>query len=118
MGKNYLPNSQIKYEYYDNGIHASYPDFVMKDRQDRLHIFEVKSLNNSKNQHLSKDDPEYKQKIGNLINLYTEVSKLLTDYYFYIPIKYGSDWEIHRMHNNINDTLTLTQFENFLINNK
>ena len=44
-GKNYPLNSEIKYEYYANGIHASYPDFVMKDKLGRIHIFEVKSVN-------------------------------------------------------------------------
>ena len=33
-GKNYLQNSEIKYEYYLNGIHASFPDFIMKDSFD------------------------------------------------------------------------------------
>jgi type III restriction enzyme len=30
-GKNFPYKSEIKYEYYSNGIHKSYPDFVMKD---------------------------------------------------------------------------------------
>lgn len=46
-GKNYPFNSEIKFEYYLNGIHSSYPDFIMKDRSCRIHIFEVKSVNKS-----------------------------------------------------------------------
>ena len=44
-GKNFPYNSEIKYEYYSDGIHKSYPDFVLKDTKGRIHIFEVKSLN-------------------------------------------------------------------------
>lgn len=34
IGKNYLPNSDIKYEYYnEDGRHFSYPDFVMKSQK-------------------------------------------------------------------------------------
>lgn len=56
-GKNFLFNSDIKYEYYDKGIHASYPDFVLKDKQNRIHIFEVKSMNTSKS--IDIDGKEY-----------------------------------------------------------
>ena len=42
-GKNFPFNSEIKFEYYlDGNIHSSYPDFVMKDKKGRIHIFEVK----------------------------------------------------------------------------
>ncbi|MFA6992653.1 MAG: hypothetical protein WC269_05270, partial [Candidatus Gracilibacteria bacterium] len=40
-GKNYVANSPIKFEYYLGALHSSYPDFVLKDSFDRVHIFEV-----------------------------------------------------------------------------
>lgn len=42
-GKNYPYNSEIKYEYYDGSVRRSFPDFVMKDKRGRIHIFEVKA---------------------------------------------------------------------------
>jgi type III restriction enzyme len=30
-GKNYTPNSSIKFEYYLETLRSSYPDFIMKD---------------------------------------------------------------------------------------
>ena len=38
VGKNYLQNSEIKYEYYADGSHFSYPDFVLKDKYDRIFL--------------------------------------------------------------------------------
>ena len=35
-GKNFPYHSEIKYEYYANGIHSSYPDFIMKDKNGRI----------------------------------------------------------------------------------
>ena len=46
-GKNYVSNSNIKFEYCLGGIHSSYPDFIMKDSFERIHVFEVKSVNKS-----------------------------------------------------------------------
>ncbi|MBR6163723.1 DEAD/DEAH box helicase family protein, partial [bacterium] len=34
-GKNYITNSEIKYEYYLDGTHFSYPDFIMMDSYGR-----------------------------------------------------------------------------------
>lgn len=65
-GKNYIPNSEIKFEYCSGGVHCSYPDFVMKDCYDRIHIFEVKSLNKSNAVSNSFDGGEYEEKIEEL----------------------------------------------------
>lgn len=57
----YKTNSEIRFEYYLRGSRFSYPDFVMKDHRDRIHIFEVKSVNKSNKQNIDKD--EYEEKI-------------------------------------------------------
>lgn len=113
LGKNFLANSEIKYEYYLHGIHSSYPDFIMKDYQDRIHIFEVKSLNNSNL--LNIDSEEYKQKIDALKECYKYASKL-TGYYFYIPIKEGSIWNIYQMNNGNEVLMNRKEFEIFIRN--
>lgn len=93
IGKNFLSNSEIKYEYYFNGIHASYPDFIMKDYKNNIHIFETKSLNKSND--TTFDINEYEEKINALKKAYKYASKL-TGYYFYIPIKNGLNWTIYK----------------------
>ena len=90
-GKNYPFNSEIKYEYYLNGVHSSYPDFIMKDKKDRIHVFEVKSVNKSPS--IKIDENEYKQKINALKACYKECSKK-TGHIFYLPILDKSDWQI------------------------
>ena len=55
-GKNFPLNSNIKYEYYANGIHSSYPDFILKDSQGRIHIFEVKSVNISMQSNINSEE--------------------------------------------------------------
>lgn len=91
IGKNYLENSEIKYEYYSFGRHFSYPDFVMKDTNGRIHIFEVKSVNKSGVQGV--DDEQYKEKIQTLKDFYKAVSTK-TPHYYHLPIQKGSDWHI------------------------
>ncbi len=93
-GKNYPLNSEIKYEYYANGIHASYPDFIMKDKYDRIHIFEVKSVNVAAGSTFSKED--YEKKVKELHDLYLACSKKLPEYCFYLPILKDDDWRIRR----------------------
>ena len=57
IGKNYLTNSDIKYEYYNNdGRHFSYPDFILKNEADDYFLFEVKSLNKSSSQNFSSEE--------------------------------------------------------------
>jgi type III restriction enzyme len=46
-GKNYVPESTVKFEYYLGALHSSYPDFIMKDtkrRERRLHMFVISDL--------------------------------------------------------------------------
>ncbi|MDD4847558.1 MAG: DEAD/DEAH box helicase family protein [Bacteroidales bacterium] len=94
LGKNFLENSEIKYEYYDCGRHFSYPDFVMKDSRDRIHIFEVKSLNVSSGKNI--DEEEYKSKVKTLKDFYTAVSSK-TPHFYYLPIKKGDGWTVWTM---------------------
>ena len=91
VGKNFLENSEIKYEYYNSGRHFSYPDFEMKDAQDRIHIFEVKSLNVSGNQKIN--SAEYAAKVKVLKDFYTAVSAK-TPHYYYLPIKKDNNWTV------------------------
>ncbi len=93
-GKNYPLNSEIKYEYYANGIHASYPDFILRDRQGRIHIFEVKSVNVAPGSMISRE--EYEKKVKDLHDLYLACSGKLPDYRFYLPIMKEDDWRIRR----------------------
>ena len=90
-GKNFVSNSNIKYEYYLDGIHSSYPDFVMVDKQDRVHIFEVKSINKSRD--FNFDSNEYDAKIDELKKCYKKASEL-TNHIFYLPILKDDDWDI------------------------
>ena len=96
LGKNFLENSEIKYEYYNFGRHFSFPDFIMKDIKDRIHIFEVKSVNISGS--LNIDSEDYKAKVKSLKEFYTAVSSKVP-YYFYLPIKKDNNWIIWIMNN-------------------
>ena len=93
-GKNYPHNSEIKYEYYSAGIHKSYPDFIMKDKHGKIHIFEVKSVNG--NGAAGFDPVEYEAKINELKECYKAASAKLKNHLFYIPIKDGDNWQIFR----------------------
>jgi type III restriction enzyme len=107
VGKNFLENSEIKYEYYNAGRHFSYPDFVMKDHNDRIHIFEVKSVNVSGG--LNIDNEEYKKKVMILKDLYIAVSKN-TSHYYYLPIKKDNMWTIWRMKDGACENLSFDDF--------
>lgn len=91
LGKNFPYNSQLKFEYYLEGYHFSYPDFILKDWADRIHIFEVKSFNTSSEQNIN--STEYDAKIQELKKLYKIIAQK-TKYSFYIPIKKGDSWDI------------------------
>lgn len=90
-GKNFLSNSEIKFEYYQNGVHSSYPDFVMKDKKGRIHLFEVKSVNVSNAAQF--DSEEYKNKVLALKTCYKRCSEL-TDYHYYLPVQKDDVWRI------------------------
>ncbi len=93
VGKNYIENSQIKFEYFNHGIHSSYPDFILKDTKDNLHLFEVKSTNKASD--ASFDEDEYLEKIEMLKKGYKASSKLVP-YSFYIPLLEGECWHIFK----------------------
>jgi type III restriction enzyme len=111
-GKNYPFNSEIKYEYYLNGVHSSYPDFVMKDAKGRIHLFEVKSVNPSSNQDI--DAAEYKAKINTLKECYKACSAKLNNHIFYLPILKEDDWTILKYENGQEDTISENEFRNSL----
>ena len=90
-GKNFLQNSKISFEYYDFGIHKSYPDFVLKDKNGTIHIFEVKSVNKSGNSFINEND--YNNKVNQLKKCYQFASKK-TEQVFYLPILDGEIWKI------------------------
>ena len=113
-GKNFLQSSEIKYEYYLDGKHFSYPDFIMKDSFGNIHIFEVKSINNSKDKQI--DNKEYDRKINELKECYKKASEL-TGNIFYLPILDKVTWQIVRYKNGEKEELSETQFKERLIKN-
>lgn len=110
-GKNFISNSEIKYEYYLDGIYASYPDFILKDQKDNLHIFEVKSVNVSHNLALHIDEELYKKKIDELKKCYKQAS-IITGHYFYLPVLKGNTWFITKYQNGEESNITKDQFIN------
>ena len=110
-GKNFLMNSEIKFEYYLNGLHFSYPDFVLKDTFGRIHLFEVKSVNVSNKSQF--DSPDYKLKINALRACYLRCSEL-TEHYFYLPLLKGDVWQITRFHKGAEDIISLDTFKKSL----
>lgn len=93
FGKNYesVGNSEVYFEYYDGTVKKSFPDFILKNQHDSVHIFESKSFNKSGKFHLN--DKAYRHKVDALLNAYQHAS-ILTGYHFYIPIMKGASWTI------------------------
>lgn len=112
-GKNYFANSTVKYEYYMNGIHSSYPDFILKDSYNRIHLFEVKSVNISNATTVMFDSMDYKMKIEELKKCYKQASKL-TGYYFYLPVLKDDVWQITQLYDGQERHLTKEMFEKFI----
>lgn len=111
-GKNYVANSPIKFEYYLGALHSSYPDFVMKDSVNRIHIFEVKSVNISSSMAGGFDNNIYKTKLEELKKAYKQASKL-TSQIFYLPILRDDKWRIFQFINGCQNILTKDEFINF-----
>ena len=109
VGKNYLQNSEIKYEYYADGSHFSYPDFVLKDKYDRIFLFEVKSMNISSS--LQSDTKVYQEKVEILKDLYSKVSSKV-EHYFCLPILNGKSWTVHCYYKGVHYELKEDQFKN------
>ena len=112
-GKNYIPNSLLKFEYYLNGIHSSYPDFIMKDCYDRIHLFEVKSVNISNATPSMFDGEQYKIKVEELKKCYKQASKL-TNYIFYLPVLKNDTWHITQLINGEEKNITKEQFIDYI----
>lgn len=110
-GKNYVPESSIKFEYYLGALHSSYPDFIMKDKFGRIHIFEVKSVNQSAG--FSFDNNIYIAKVAELKKCYKQAS-LLTGQLFYLPIMKDDVWRITLFNKGEEKTLTIDQFRAFV----
>ena len=110
-GKNYLPNSAIKFEYYMGAVLNSYPDFIMKDKSGRIHIFEVKSVNKAQNGFI--DEKLYQAKIEELKKCYKQASKI-TGQIFYLPIIKNDLWQITRYMDGEQATLTKEEFCTFV----
>ena len=113
-GKNYVSNSAIKFEYYLGALHSSFPDFVMKDNFGRIHIFEVKSVNQSGA--YSFDNNIYKAKIAELKKCYKQAS-LLTEQIFYLPVIDRDVWQITRFYKGEESTLSIDEFKSFVKTN-
>ena len=107
-GKNFPLSSEIKYEYYANGIHVSFPDFVMKDKNGRIHLFEVKSMNQSNSQHI--DAAAYKAKVNTLKECYRACSAILENHIFYLPTLKNEDWTILKYEKGQEDTISEKEF--------
>jgi len=113
-GKNFTPNSLISFEYCLDSIHKSYPDFIMKDKFNRVHIFEVKSLNQSSA--LSVDNAEYVRKIEELKKCYMQASKI-TGQCFYLPILRNDVWHLISYIDGVEYNWTTDQFRTFVNSN-
>lgn len=113
-GKNFISQSEIKYEYCLGSVHFSYPDFILKDSYGRIHLFEVKSVNCSNAAHF--DSNEYKDKMEELKRCYKQAS-ILTGYNFYLPVLKDESWHITLLSKGREQTLTLTMFKDFIKKN-
>ena len=97
----------MRYEYYLNGIHQSYPDFVLKDDKGQIHLFEVKSVNVSNK--ATFDTEEYKEKIRALKLCYQYCSEV-TGHIFYLPVLKDDKWQITRFINGDEKTISEEEF--------
>ena len=105
---NFAQNCICYWTVHTDGIHLSYPDFVMKDRKGRIHIFEVKSVNIANDSHINTE--EYNAKIRALKACYAACSKKLQNHLFYLPVLKDDIWRITRFCNGIEDTLSKDTF--------
>lgn len=83
----------------------------MKDKFDRIHIFEVKSVNQSAS--MSFDNNIYISKVAELMKCYKQASKL-TEQIFYLPVQREDVWTITMYEKGNERTLTIDQFRSFV----
>ena len=114
FGKNFTQNSNISFEYYNFGIHKSYPDFIVKDKNGIIHIFEVKSVNKSGNSFINED--EYNNKVNQLEKCYKFASKK-TNQVFYLPILDDETWKITKYKNGEEKEITKDDLTSQFCNN-
>lgn len=112
-GKNFYPNSNIKFDYVLYNKHSSYPDFILEDKNHKVHIFEVKSVNEGANSNI--DATEYKKKIEALKEMFL-VASSVTNQIFYLPIKTNDDWVIYQLLDGVEKVLTKNSFIEYLEN--
>ena len=112
-GKNYTECSNIKYQYYLHGIHSSFPDFILKDSSNIIHLFEVKSVNESAS--INVDSEKYKEKVLALMQCYKYASEI-TGHEFWIPVMIGNDWLIHHYSGGSEEHLSYVEFEEYMKN--
>lgn len=112
FGKNYMDNSNVRFDYYHNAIHTSYPDFILKDKKGDIHIFEVKGVNGNA---INFNKEKYEEKITKLKRAYQFASEKI-EYVFYIPIKRGESWEIYCYEKGEEKEMNRAQFEEALKN--
>lgn len=110
-GKNYIPNSDIKFEYYLDGVHSSYPDFLLVDKNNKIHLFEVKSVNFSSLENTKFDSESYKRKVDELKKCYL-IASHLTGQIFYLPVLRNDVWHITKLEDGNEYNLTKDQFIN------
>ena len=92
----------------------SYPDFIMKDKFERIHIFEVKSVNKSAS--ILMDEKLYQAKVLELQKCYKQASKI-TKQIFYLPVIKEDIWQIKRFMDGKEDTISKEQFCKFVSQN-
>ena len=101
----------IKYEYYLDGIHSSYPDFLLVDKNNKIHLFEVKSVNFSSLEKTNFDSEAYKRKVDELKKCYL-IASHLTGQIFYLPVLRDDVWHITKLEDGTECNLTKEQFIN------
>ena len=74
-----------------------YPDFVFVDKNDRIHIIEVKSYNTSNTQQLNVDEYTKKtEKLKEVFKSLCQVEGIKNKFYFDVAIQTGKKWEIQQ----------------------
>ena len=89
----------------------------MKDSFDRIHLFEVKSVNISNATPAWFDSDKYRIKVEELKKCYKQAS-LLTGYLFYLPVYKDDELHITQLDNGNEKNMTLDQFKRFVRTNQ
>jgi type III restriction enzyme len=111
-GKNFYPNSTIKFEYVLYKKYNSYPDFVAKDKSNKIHIFEVKSFDKG---NTLIDSEEYINKVYELMKMFKAASQK-THQVFYVPIREKNVWLINMFEEGNHSKLSEEQFKEYFSN--